>query len=107
MIIIGFTDDPGIVLICLYIALYLILLVHFIMQSIFSNLHVVCKLVSKYKIKVPLLLLMDIESLLYTQVSVFIPDGPIRLNFKLHSNYNLHKDSHQNALTYPQVKGRN
>ena len=57
------------------------------MQSVFSNLHVVCKLVSKYKIKVPLLLLVDIKSLLYAQVSVFIPDWLIRLNFKLRSNY--------------------
>lgn len=64
MIIIDFTDNPGIALICLYIALYLIFLVHFIVQSTFSNLHVVCKIVSKCTIKVPLLLCVDIGSLL-------------------------------------------
>ena len=53
----------------------------------------------RQKIKVPLSLLVDIESSLYTRVNVFHPDWPIRSNFWLRRSDNLVKDSHQNSWT--------
>ena len=55
----------------------------------------------------PLLLLVDIGSLLYPLFNVFHPDWLIRLNFRLHRSDNFHKDSHQKSWMYPRVKRSN
>ena len=52
----------------------------------------------------PLLLLVDIRSVLYALVNVFHPDCLIRSNFRLRRSDSLHKDSHQSSWIYPRVK---
>ena len=56
------------------------------------------------QIKVPLSLLVDIESLLNALVNVFHPDWLIRSNFRLRRSDNLHKDPHQNSWIYLRAK---